>query len=85
MAPLDGIAGALSRGSRTPSIVKVGSYILTSNIVEFNMPAYLGLYPSFLMHWSQSISSWLLLSIAGSFTSSFGYLITVLPEYQSAP
>ena len=27
----------------------VGSYILASNIVEFNIPTYLGLYPSFLV------------------------------------
>ena len=26
---------------------KAGSYILASNIVEFDMPAYPGLYPSF--------------------------------------
>ena len=63
----------------------VGSYILASNIVEFNIPAYLGLYPSFLVLWSQSISSWLLPPIIGGFTSSFRYLIIVLPKYQFAP
>jgi len=30
----------------------LGSYILASNIVEFNIPTYLGLYPSFLVLWS---------------------------------
>ena len=28
---------------------EVGSYILASNIVEFKIPAYLSLYPSFLV------------------------------------
>ena len=29
--------------------LRSGSYILASNTVEFNMPAYPGLYPSFLV------------------------------------
>ena len=35
-------------GARGLSCV-AGSYILASNTVEFDMPAYLGLYPSFLV------------------------------------
>ena len=30
-------------------LLEVGSYILASNIVEFDIPTYLGLYPSFLV------------------------------------
>ena len=35
--------------SKVACAVKAGSYILAGNTVEFNMPAYLGLYPSFLV------------------------------------
>ena len=47
---LDDLAFAAADRRSTLSYNLAGSYILasnTSNIVEFNMPAYLGLYPSF--------------------------------------
>src|SRR6266550_1079552 len=64
--------------------IRAGSYI-----VEFNVPTYLGLYPSFLVFFliprPKGLGAFYKQLAAttiqtGSFTSSFGYLITGYPS-----
>ncbi len=71
-----------------------GSYILASNTVEFNVPAYPGLYPSFLVffpilrpkglrafHKQLAATT----NYTGDHTSSFGYLIMGLAQVPARP
>jgi len=68
-------------------------YAAGSYIVEFNMPAYPGLYPSFLVYFPIPKSKGLgafykqlaATTLIGGLTSSFRYLIMGLPKHQSTP